>query len=937
MEKLQIEMDFRTVQALLNLKELLATLDQVKTDTKETGQAVDAAEQAVDGLGVSAKQTGNEVKQAGDKVKDFGNDAVAAGAKAKKSIDDVDGPTAALGKTFGNLGSEVRNWIGGFVGLQGVIQLIQLMNDELKDTIQLRERLISEKMTFDQKLQGFVANLGLPNTAAGQDQARQILERLAKRAPASSLDSIMQMAGQFQAFGFDVTQPGEAEDIFSVAAGMAASMQLTPEEAGAIPNVAKAVGVRDAAGMQFLLAQIKAAQKTTPIANQSDFTKQFLRLAAQFMPQGMSVEQVAGLLAGSTPGSTDPRVVGTNAEQAMRAAMGKDAEAQAALAEQAVAQGVITPEALAAAVPDFLSSEMKKKEDQFGAARRRIEDAQNRMIDRAAADETAGKQDEQAISAAKGNKQKLELIELRRRDRATKRLREDQDAREVIQSAQKTMTDIQTGTIEKATSLAAAQAFRALPAGAKLDVALAALSGKSQAEQTEFVTQSLKASQEETGALLVLAGGGASVGQAARSAVTTVGPDQMVEIDADIQGFISSPLGQQQAALTQTEFDRSRSVTAEEQIAKTFKDRSLQLADIFIKQYKNLPPAAQKGFSFTTNEMTRFIFYQRQVIRQMYMFLTDMSDEERRAHPDIQFLITAVAKLSYDPVFTSSAYEKVDDAYRRFVYSARAVVADRTRGRFPSRTMSAPPDIVINDSSSSVADQNFTIISSDPTKQPINDQAIDEAMGTPLAPLHVSPEDALNRFPDAPGPQSRSAPLPDAFAAGGSMFDTNDPIAAAIAADQIRHRRARTTGVRKPGRPGRRLSEMSDSELREGFARSSELDQMERSRENQILEYIMENPASWDEGPNMNWADFERRVQWERRAEQERKAQAGEGRIIVDGASYTPPATEPGTISVNGQPVNQGNVTNYYYTINPGNMFVGNGGDLDLPGPLEHK
>lgn len=775
-ERIQIEIDTGTQRGVEALRTYITTLDEAQKKTADLVASSEKATTATAGVGKAATATSAELKKldtsagaAAKSISTTGDKATESGAKLKTLHD----PAGQLDNDFNSLAKSTGAWVASFAGLSAVLALMRKMQEELAEVERIRNRLIEGKAGIDTTIQGFLANLGLPNTAAGQDQARTILTTLKQRVPQAPINVITGIAGQVQAFGRDVTAPGAGQDLTALLAGFAASMQLSPEEAQAIPTVLSATGAMDPKRATRVLAQIQAAQRTTAIPNQADFTKQFLRLGAQLIPQGMSIQDVAGLLAGSAGGATDARVVGSNAEQVMRAAMGKDPKSQAALGRAAAAQGVITPAQLAAAdkaVP--LTETERDRQQAIDKETREIADTEADMArTRArAAGEAKLRQDRIAQAKTPVAREAATAANKAAEDAAAQR---ERDQTQSIADRRQSIADNQRKQAKSRADAAFARVFRGLGAGARLAVVRQATVGMTPAQRAEFFTQQMGASSEEVGALNVLTTTGAGGFQAAQAAVQGVGAGQEAELQQGIEGYAGSPLGRATAARDAIALQEAGAVRTDEEEQKFFRERSRSRAEILIKNWADLPEAAKDatGLRGMTNDRTKLIVYARDVSQQIYRFYSEMSEEERAAYPEIPDMLAALQKYVNSPIenafFEGQVYAQIDSLYRAFVRITRKLARERLQGTRKKRTVTPPPQLYMTSEGRGTRDAGAGVLgASSPLIGPeaLQPDVFERATGSAVPPAPNIPEPENPR--PAPGATTQPTTQPSARAAG---------------------------------------------------------------------------------------------------------------------------------------------------------------------------
>jgi hypothetical protein len=369
-ERMEIQVDIPTQQAVRNLAELITTMDSVDTAVSRADRSIDKATESTAELGGAARSTDRELKKLGEDAGDSSRKVDAAGEAAKKTGEKIDeaGDRARRGgrkikessdeaaSSVDKLATRAIGMTAAFFGLQRVNQLVNELNDNLRRVIETRAQLGEERLTFDQQIQDIIDNLGLRPDPAGQARARKFVQSFQQQTGVSA-GQAKEILSAAQGSGFniiDVARPDRDTQApgFAVAAELgrfASRTRLDAATAGQFLKVAAASGVTDVPSMQKLLAQTEQASQRTAINQPADFIGALLRGGASQITQGVPYQQVLASLASTAATEPNPLRAGADVEQFQRVAAGMSDEYRVRLARLAQQQRRLTPGQIAQA------------------------------------------------------------------------------------------------------------------------------------------------------------------------------------------------------------------------------------------------------------------------------------------------------------------------------------------------------------------------------------------------------------------------------------------------------------------------------------------------------------------------------------------------------------------------------------------------------------
>jgi hypothetical protein len=395
-EKLEAEVDFKTAQAVRNLKEVATTLEGTEKNLKATAVATEQVDKAMEDAADSTSKAKKEIKETGEEAKgtekklkdtaqaakEAGKEFEDAGKKGKKGAKDTGDEVSLLSKATQSLTGEVRGLVMSFLSLQTAVAILREMEERIKAVVAARQKLAEFKLSQEETVAPLINNLGLVENAAGQQAALKVANEFRSRTGAT-LDQTVNILSQAQSSGIQVFDAGKGkvnESGMQMAATVgqyAARTRLDAETSGKLFNILKIAGVKDPQGAEKMLAQFDVAAKNSLVANPAQFVQAGIRAVAARMTQNVPFDQALAAYAAATVVNPDPNLAATITEQFSRVAGGDQPEQTLTLARIARQRGIITEPMLAPVRNEARTRLTGEKQDELDRLQRELSEAKD--------------------------------------------------------------------------------------------------------------------------------------------------------------------------------------------------------------------------------------------------------------------------------------------------------------------------------------------------------------------------------------------------------------------------------------------------------------------------------------------------------------------------------------------------------------------------------
>jgi hypothetical protein len=664
-EVLEAEIDLATHEAFRNLQAFAAQLEAAEKQVNTLSQRVQTLEANTEKLATTKRKATGSAKE----------------------FDDIG--TSNIG-TLGKWSGAVVSLIGSYVGFTAVIETLRRVEQAQKDVNEATSKGVNARLDLSRTLRDLQFNLNIPTTAAGQNEARAILQDFMSRAPGADVPTIASVLGQANAFRFDVRQPGAGRDIASDVIRMTARLGLNPETGGDIVRLLGTANARDPQSARRLLAQLEAAARTSPIESPREFMDAALRTTLPLMAQGLGVEEAFGMFAAAAGSDPSPLRAATNVLQYSRLWIGRDEKSMAELFRRSTESGLLDRKKFADLEKQIAESVMPEYGPRIRNAQQTIADAERDtetersdfdrdMADLQAQQRRAGTDTEKLAAASNAIESRREGFDRSQRER-----------QQQAQRARDSLAQIQKSATEKINLRLGSAAWRSLSFGQRESIFRQMTAGLN-APGFESLVSSLGATQEET-----QAGTGIVLGQGPAAVAATVSAMRGADVGQFVrenQQFEQLDIARQTATQNEVAMRQSASVSDLDVMVKQFQELSAARADAM--------SIAAGGRPFLMSETQyRLRVFLQELTDQFNAWYATVSDEERKQFPEIDSLASSMSSLlsegSITSEFSNSYLEtEIKSFARRFVIIAQKV-SDFRSTYTGSRTMSRPRTRVQN-------------------------------------------------------------------------------------------------------------------------------------------------------------------------------------------------------------------------------------------------
>lgn len=270
-------------------------------------------------------------------AKSAGKASAAAGkfgrakGKVKGIKDEVTGFNAAAEKAI----TSVKNWVGGFVGLSGVVRSIQNLVAEMEKARTLQKEMLGTAVDVEKTVMK-TAHLRGDVSDAGIAAARSDIASVAQQAKVS-----LPVAAQIQFFSESAMGAG------TVAAGTAAkniaafsgAAGLSPDEVKMIPKLFSVMKADTSAKQMKILNQVYKAAGGS-IAETGEYLQPFISTAVSDIERGFTLPQSLARMTAAIETTGSVAEAGTASQRLADITAGRSERGLKFLTEQAAKKGV---------------------------------------------------------------------------------------------------------------------------------------------------------------------------------------------------------------------------------------------------------------------------------------------------------------------------------------------------------------------------------------------------------------------------------------------------------------------------------------------------------------------------------------------------------------------------------------------------------------------
>lgn len=615
----------------------------------------------------------------------------------------VGGAAATAGRetnVLNQLGSSaigiVANWQGAvaglvasYLGFNGIVDILQKMNDAQRDLINTQQSLVQSRLGFSEQLRDIAFNLNLPTTTGGQQQARQILEQFMREAPGADMRMIQSVLGQMTAFNSvfqsPVTQPGTGREIAADVANMSARLGLEPQTAGDVVRLLATQQARDPRQARQILAELEQAARTSPIESPRDFMQAALRTTLPLMQQGLGFRESFGMFSAAAGPEPSALRASTNVEQFSRLFIGRDDKSMAELFRRSVDVGLLDSRQFAEKEAEIRRAVMPDYDARLRNANQTILDAQQDSETNRVRFEREMAELEQKRRRAGGDVNRASSIanDIAARQEGYERSQRENQQR--AERAQDTIVGLDRDINQKVNERLGAAAWRSMSLARRFEVfQRLAEQAKTPARFEELIV-SLGATREEAQAATgVMLGAGPAALRATTEAMAGADTGQFTEANREYQRLdIAQQTAAQNQQLLRTSGAATDPVIATFRLSQQSRTRAQQLESAM----GGRPP-------MQSEQLFRLNVLLDDVINQIQVWYSTTTDAERQAMPEIDQFVTEARTFMRDwPGMTGNLDVREGRLHRLFQrFFELATRVSQWRGAHPGipRTTNMP-------------------------------------------------------------------------------------------------------------------------------------------------------------------------------------------------------------------------------------------------------
>ena len=272
-----------------------ASQNAAKASTAQ-GESAEAAAGSVANLGEASTQTAQSSGQAANGLAAMNvqlNQTNNVAPSVTVNVNNVAGASRSVGAATSGLAGQVKAWLEMYVGIYAVMDLFQKFIDKLHEVRDAQNELTTGRLSFDDRLNQTVANLGLGKSPTAQAAVINLLKDLSKVSPVNEDQGLIAL-NVAQSFGHD---PRTAEGMkYAAEVGYAQSrLGMDKETVGNFAKVTASSGNDSAQGFADIIAKAEASFR---LSGSTDFAKYASGFVTAMLPEvgkGVDMNRAAGV------------------------------------------------------------------------------------------------------------------------------------------------------------------------------------------------------------------------------------------------------------------------------------------------------------------------------------------------------------------------------------------------------------------------------------------------------------------------------------------------------------------------------------------------------------------------------------------------------------------------------------------------------------------
>jgi hypothetical protein len=348
-EELSIRVSVETAEAAAAFVILTTSIRDTRTEAERLGAVLDGLPAKVGALGSNSGQAAPQLGQLGTntgqaaqntqnlnvQVNQFNTQA----NQFNSNVTNITNSTGALrGRTTGMAG-EIEGLIKSYMGFRAVIEVFETLLEKLADVKKAQDELASGAMTFENKLDVVMRNIGVGYGPQAQVQATKIVSEIQESSKAS-IGTVMSAITAASSSLIDVKTAGGK----AFTAELAAYAQRNSMDDEATKQFAKMLvdqGVTDVPGLQAEEARQDATFKNVGTGSFSEFIRGEIRGTQSVMTKGADRDSATAFYAAASHVTTDMRAAAQMSEQVYKLASGKTPKSIKMMAEEGQRLGLV--------------------------------------------------------------------------------------------------------------------------------------------------------------------------------------------------------------------------------------------------------------------------------------------------------------------------------------------------------------------------------------------------------------------------------------------------------------------------------------------------------------------------------------------------------------------------------------------------------------------
>jgi hypothetical protein len=268
-----------------------------------------------------AKQTQTAFDQTGKAAGKMGESVNKAGKSGSAAAGDIGtGADKAAGK-LDNLSSKAMDMVKGFAGLSAVVAMINSLNEQLAETIRLRDQALQASMTPLELGQQMAVQTGSGTQESWAKQITNLQMAAGFKGPQAAAELMTAMDVMFSDRG-GIADQGISELTSAIAPDIAA-MGLSGEQTSAAIKLAGTADVgADAESFKKFFAQLQTGFTKSKSTSMGEFLSGLQKGGTAYVAQGGSLTGAISNYSGALSVSANENLASTLLEQATRIAGG---------------------------------------------------------------------------------------------------------------------------------------------------------------------------------------------------------------------------------------------------------------------------------------------------------------------------------------------------------------------------------------------------------------------------------------------------------------------------------------------------------------------------------------------------------------------------------------------------------------------------------------